>query len=140
MQTPAFSDADAAAVRANIEEYRLAALGGQWDAWGSTLTADVIACPPNQAPLVGREAAVAFGKAFPKLTSFTITVDEVTGQGDLAYARITYAFTAAMADGTSLNEKGSSIEIHRRQADGSWPYHRLIWHSDSPTPPAPATK
>jgi hypothetical protein len=65
MQTPAFSDADAAAVRANIEEYRLAALGGQWDAWGATLTADAIACPPNQAPLVGREAAVAFACSQP---------------------------------------------------------------------------
>jgi ketosteroid isomerase-like protein len=139
MSTPAFSDADAAAVRANIEEYRLTALAGQWDAWGATLTADVIALPPNQAPLIGREAAVAFGKAFPKLTSFTVTVDEVTGQGDLAYTRGTYAFTATTPDGASMNDGGSFLEIHRRQADGSWPYYRWIWHSDSPPSAGPAT-
>jgi ketosteroid isomerase-like protein len=135
MQTPAFSDADAAAVYANIEEYRRALLSGQWDALGATFSAEIIAFPPNQAPLVGREATVAFAEAFPKLTSFTVTVDEVTGQGDLAYTRGTYAFTATMPDGASMNDKGSFLEIHQRQADGSWPYTRLMWHSDSPPPP-----
>ena len=135
MQSAAFSDADAAAVRANIEEYRRALLSGQWDALGATFSAEMIGFPPNQAPIVGREAMVAFAEAFPKLTSFTVTVDEVTGQGDLAYTRGTYAFTATMPDGASMSDKGSFLEIHRRQADGSWPYTRLMWHSDSPPPP-----
>jgi ketosteroid isomerase-like protein len=124
--------ADAAAVRAQIDRYVRTALAADFDAWGNTLAPDVIVMPPNQAPLVGRSAAVAFGKAFPKLTSFSVSVDEVTGRRDIAYARGTYAYTATMPGGSSVSEKGSFLEIHQRTAEGTWPYTRLMWHADMP--------
>ncbi len=130
------SATDAAAVRAQIDRYVRTALAADFDAWGNALAPDVIVMPPNQAPVVGRSAAVAFGKAYPRLTSFTVSVDEVTGRDDLAYARGTYTLTATMTGGSSVSEKGSFLEIHRRAADGTWPYTRLIWHADSP-PAAP---
>ena len=134
---PALSPPDVAAVRAGVDTYIRTALAGDWDAWGKTLATDVVYMPPNQAPLMGRDAAVAFGKAFPKLTSVTATAEEVTGRGDLAYARGKYSYAATLADGSAIRESGSFLEIHRRQADGTWLHTHVIWHADSP-PPAPA--
>ena len=126
------SEQDIDSIREQIDTYVRHALAGDWDAWGTTLMSDVIALPPNQAPLLGRDAVVAWGKTFPRLTAFTVSVDEIEGRGDMAYARGTYSLAAMLPDSTSLTETGSFMEIHRRQADGSWPYSRLIWHSDAP--------
>lgn len=136
--TPELSSADAAAVRANIDAYASAALAGDWDAWGKTLADDVVYMPPNQAPLLGRDAAVSFGKSFPKITSLTITPEDVTGRADLAYARGKYSYAATLPDGSAVSESGSFLEIHRRQADGTWLHSQVMWHADSPPPPAPA--
>jgi ketosteroid isomerase-like protein len=131
------SSEDAAGVRAQIDEYVRASLAGDIQAWGNTLAPDAVTMPPNAAPLEGREAAIEWFKGFPKITSFTVEPTEVTGSGDVAYARGTYTFTAALPDGSSVTDRGSFLEIHRRAADGTWPYTRLIWHSDTP-PPASA--
>ena len=55
-------------VEAQIETYRQAILAADWDAWGNTLTEDVFLSPPNATPVAGREAAVAWVKAFPTIT------------------------------------------------------------------------
>lgn len=135
------SKADTDAVKATIEAYRTTALAGDWDTWGKTLATDVVYSPPNLVPIQGREAAVAWAKGFPKLTSFTSTVSEVVGRGDLAYSRGTYAYAVTMPDGSTASEQGETIAIHRRQPDGTWPYTRALWHSNQPLPaPAPAKK
>lgn len=137
---PELPDADVAAIRANIDAYVRTALAGDWDAWGKTLATDVVYMPPNQPALLGREAVVAFGKSFPKLTRLSVTPEDVTGRGDLAYARGKYSYAATLPDGSTISESGSFLEIHRRQADGSWLYTQLIWHADSPPAPAPAPR
>jgi ketosteroid isomerase-like protein len=137
---PAFTDADVTAIRAQIDRYVQAALAGDWNAWGLTLAEDVVVMPPNGAPITGRAAATAFIQGFGRLSSFTVNVDEVSGAGDLAYTRGTFAFSATLPDSTSLTDSGSFLEIHAR-GDGSWPYTHLIWHSDlpvAPPPPAPS--
>jgi ketosteroid isomerase-like protein len=136
---PAFTDADAAAVRGNIDDYVRAALAADWEAWGNTLAEDVVFMPPNQAPLVGRDAAVSYVRAFPRLTAFTATPAEVAGQGDAAWVRGTYSLTVALPDGTPMQESGSFLEVHRRQPDGTWRYTHSMWHSDSPAAPPAAS-
>jgi len=131
------SASDVTAVRESIDAYVRTALANDWDRWGKVLLADVVAMPPNHAPLVGRDAAVAFVKTFPKLTQFNVNIDEITGGGGTAYCRGTYSLTFQMPDGKSSTEKGSFLEIHKRQSDGTWPYARLMWHSDA-APPEPA--
>ena len=132
------STKDVAAVRANSDSYVRTALAEDWDAWGNTLSSDVVLMPPNQSPLVGRSAAVTWAKNFPKLTSLSSNIDEVSGRGDLAYSRGSYALAGTMSDGSSFSEKGSFLAIHHRSAAGTWPTSRLMWHADSP--PATAGK
>jgi len=135
----ALSDADVAAIRTNIDAYVKALLASDWDAWGKTLLPDVVVMPPNHAPLVGRDAAVAYIKTFPKLTALTPHPDEVTGEGDLAYVRGTYVLSMIFPNGSSASDSGSFLEIHRRQSDGTWLYSRLIWHPDAAPGAAPGT-
>ena len=136
---------------ANLSDQDVSALKGMVDRWvvdfttnkrddlANMLTADIILMPPNMAPLVGRDASMSYMKAYPPITKFTATKDEVVGHGDVAYIRGTYALDATMPDKTTMHDSGTYLEIHRKQADGSWPYSRLMWHSSLPAPaPAPA--
>ena len=138
--TPSLSDADVAAIRSEINRYAQAALAADWDAWGQTLAPDVIALPPNSPPIVGRDAAVAYARTYPKLTRLAETVEEVVGVGDLAYARGRYSLAATLGDGRTVTEDGSFLRIHRRAADGSWPHVRWMWHSDKSMPGSSPSK
>ena len=137
-QPAALSQADKDAVRAVVEKYRTTAIAGDWTTWGTTLLSDVIISPAHMAPLVGRDAAVAWGKSFPKISNLIVLVNEVSGRGDVAYARGTYVLNLALPDGSTSSEHGTFLEVHRRQADGTWPYARLSFHSIDPLPAAPA--
>lgn len=128
------TEKDSEAIRSVMETYVSTALAADWDAWGKTITSDGIFCPPNQEPLVGREAIVDWGHAFPKLTSFIATPIEVMGRTDMAYAYGPYSFTATLPDGSSISDQGSYVNIFQKQLDGSWLYSRGIWHSNSPLP------
>ncbi len=127
-----FTDRDASAVRALIDTYVSAILAADWDTWGNTLSSDVIFFPPNQAPLVGHDAVMAWIREFPTLTSLTAVPDEVSGTGDLAYAHGTYSYTATLPDGSAITEQGTWVNIFRLQADGFWQYTHNIWHSSLP--------
>lgn len=130
------TDRDVTAVRESMDAYVRTALAADWEAWGKLMLPDVVAMPPNHATVIGREAAVAWGKAFPKLTRFNLNVEEISGRGDMAYARGRYALSMLGPDGKTMTDKGSFLEIHTRQGDGTWPYARFIWHSDTPLPEA----
>lgn len=134
------SEQDIAAVRATMDKYVSAALAADWDAWGSTMATDAIFYPPNQDPITGREAIVAFGRAYPKLTSFTAPAGEITGYNDIAYAVGDYSLTVTLADSSSMSDQGSFIDTFAKQADGSWLYTRGIWHSNLPIPSPPPSK
>ena len=131
------TDADVNAVRANLDAWTQAALAADWDAWGMTLATDVVYMPPNMAPHIGREAVVTYGRGLPKLNSLAITASEITGLGDLAYARGNYAYSLTLSDGSAASDSGSILSIYRRQSDGTWLISRSLWHSDAavPTPP-----
>jgi ketosteroid isomerase-like protein len=132
------SQMDANAVKAQIDKYVQAALAGDWDSWATTLAADVFFSPSNQAPMSSREAAVAWARNLPTISLFTVDIREIIGDGDIAYARGLYKLELTLPDGLPASERGAFLEVHRRHADGTWPYTHAMWHSTEPTP-APAT-
>ena len=134
------SDRDVTAVRESMDAYVRTTLASDWDNWGKLLLPDVVAMPPNHTPLIGRDATIAYVKTYPKVTKFTVTVDEISGGGDVAYARGRYSIATVTPEGKSSAEKGSFLEIHKRQSNGTWPYASFIWHSDAPPPEPPAGK
>jgi uncharacterized protein (TIGR02246 family) len=123
------------AIRAVQEAYVTTALAGDWDKWGETLAPDVVLMPPNQAPLEGREAAVAWGRQFPKLTSFIAPPTEIGGRGDVAHSIGQYAYEATTPEGSPVSQQGTFLNILRKDADGTWRYWRGLWNSaDGPAP------
>jgi uncharacterized protein (TIGR02246 family) len=53
----------------------------------------------------------------PTLDCYEIDVQQ---NGDLAVLRARWTYTGGRPDGTSIDARGRSIEVVRRQADGSW--------------------
>ena len=130
------TQAEVNVVRAQIDKYVEAVLAADWDAWANTLAPTVSVSPPNVGPITGREAAIAWLKTFPKIVRFTVDVDEVSGHGEVAYARGTYGLHMTLPDGSPVTDRGAFLEIHQRQADGTWPYTHLMFHSTEPIPAA----
>jgi len=131
------SDQDITAIRSTIDKYVSAALVADWEAWGNTIAPDGIFFPPNQEPLKGHDAIVAWVRTFPKITRFTASADEISGYKDIAYVFGSYSLTASLSDASSLNDQGSHIDIFRKQPNGTWLYRSTIWHSNLPLPAAP---
>ncbi|MBV8773774.1 MAG: nuclear transport factor 2 family protein [Deltaproteobacteria bacterium] len=65
-----------------------------------------------------REVAQSFLALKPK---FTIQVKALlSGDGELALTSATWSVTGVDADGKSFTGTGKSMEVVRRQADGTW--------------------
>jgi ketosteroid isomerase-like protein len=134
------SDKDVADIKASIDRWRTDFVDNKRDDLANIISADMVLMPPNGQPVTGKDAAMTYMKAYPTITKFDAAADEVTGHGDLAYARGTYSINLTLPDKTAAHEQGSFTEVHRKQADGSWLYTRLIWHSNDPVAAAPAAK
>jgi ketosteroid isomerase-like protein len=122
------SPADRDANRAAIDHFRDAVLNKDWDGVSALYADDAILMPPNQPTVTGRPAIHDWLADFPPIVSFDLRAEEVAGVGDLAYVRGRWAFTLGV-DG-SPSDSGRFLEIHRRQADGTWQITRDIFNSD----------
>lgn len=129
------STQDVDAIRAVQETYVKTALAGDWNSWGEALATDVILMPEEQAALEGREAAVAWGRQLPKLTSFTAPPTEIFGRGDIAYGIGRYAYEGVPPEGSLVSGQGTFLNILRKDADGAWRYSRAIWNSSGAPEP-----
>ena len=135
---------DAAAVAEAIDaiwrEYEASLLAGDVDRWIAQWMEDGVQMPPNMPPRVGKETIFAAVSGFLsqyEYTDFVIDNEDAEVNGDLAFARGTYAASfAAKAGGDPVGVEGKYMTILRRQADGSWKIYRDIFNSN--VPPAPA--
>lgn len=125
---PDFTERDRAAIREMIDIHIQSLLDHDPGAFLATCTDDITFLPPELPPLVGQDACRAFLEEFPTPATFTSKIDDVEGDGDLAFAR--GSATADFDDGTRTTF--TWLGIHRRQPDGSWRMARDIWNTDEP--------
>ncbi|HEY6807337.1 MAG TPA: nuclear transport factor 2 family protein [Gemmatimonadales bacterium] len=135
-----FSDADRAAVRASVDTFTARVLRADWTAAAGMYAADAHFLPPNQPAVVGRAAIEKWMKAFPPVKAFKVTVDTISGSGDLVYTTGHYTMSVQPAGARApMNDAGKFLEVHARQADGSWLNVADMFNSDNPAMPmAPA--
>jgi ketosteroid isomerase-like protein len=147
--TAAFTPADSSAIAALLDRMQVAALAGNWDAWGAEYTAEPVRLPPNAPPVIGKAAADAFNHSgASKFSSFDVKLTSVAGNGDLAVTTGTYTARAAAGKDAggkatpAVNEEGKFMQSLRKQPDGSWKVERDIWNSSLPLPgtPTPSSK
>ena len=135
--SPAFTDADRAAIAAVTEEATAIVNRSQdWDEYVSVYYApDAMVFPPNHEAVMGREAIAEFLAGFPPISDMEFNQIEVDGAGDVAYVYGTYSMMLAMPGMEEpVPDRGKYIEIWRRQEDGTWQLTRDIFNSDMPLP------
>lgn len=136
------SDEDVtAAVNAVWDEYEASLLAGDADRWIAQWMEDGVQMPPDMPPREGKEtiynAVSGFLSQFD-YTDFVIDNEDAEVNGDLAFARGTYAASfAPKSGGDPASVEGKYMTILRLQSDGSWKIYRDIFNSN--VPPAPVT-
>jgi uncharacterized protein (TIGR02246 family) len=127
----ALADRDRDAIHASVDGFTKAVLAGDFKTAASYYTEDGMLLPPNGPVVEGRPAISSFLAGYPKITAFTQSIVELDANGDLGYARLTYALTT-MPPGAKapLNDTGKVIIILRKQLNGTWMTTRGIWNSD----------
>jgi len=133
------SHEDIAAIRSSTEQDVVeATLAGDWSRFAAGFTEDAIRMPPNEPLHQGRGVIRQWAEANwgpLSLTEFAMTVQDVDGLGDLAYAWGTYAATVAVpAVPEPVKDIGKFLVILRKQDDNQWLVSVAMFNSDMPPP------
>jgi uncharacterized protein (TIGR02246 family) len=130
---PAFTDADRAAIRANIGSFTAAINRRDYATAAAVYADDGLIMPPNAAIAQGPAAIRQQLESFEIPVKFTQPVVEVEGEGGLAYARGTANLTLIPPGArTAMSDTAKIITVWRKQPDGSWKVIRAIWNSNIP--------
>lgn len=105
-------------------EFAKAANSGDADALAALYTEDAyFVTGPGSPPAIGRaavkEVLAGFMASKPRMDFSHVYIHE---NGDTALARGQWKLTSTAEDGSTTVIEGSSIEVLRRQPDGSWLY------------------
>ncbi len=123
----------------DIERYYA---NGATDSLASMFALDAWQLPPNNPPLVGRDAirgfwqqAMGWGK-----WQFSLRAEDVQTSGSIAIERGKYKTTFVAGPGappgmTSVSDQGSYVVYWRRESDGNW---RIVW--DAPVSEMPLAR
>jgi len=147
-QAQARMEQEATAARTQIE-----ALAKRWEGWEAAGQAESVATaftdrgyelPPNAPPIMGREAIQANQAQLFSMGQWSvhISVDQVTANGPMAFARGAYdiAMTPgpnAPAGTMAIADTGKWVG-ELRQTGSTWQFATLMWNSNIPLPPPPA--
>jgi ketosteroid isomerase-like protein len=131
--------ADEAAVRQTDENWSKAAQSKKVDDWVAFYSDDAVLLPPNDKKASGKEnyrKVIADLLALPGLAlSWEPAKVEVAQSGDLAYTQGSYQLTTTDAEGKPATDRGKTLEIWKKQADGAWKCVADMWSSDLPATP-----
>ena len=129
-----FTAADQQAIRALDSVFVAAWLRDDTTAVMNTLTPDAVLMPAGQGLLATPDAIRAFwwpsDGSQTRILTFQRTIDELNGEGDMAWMRRSDSLTFTYAKGgttSSLVSRSMSLAVLRRQTDGAWRFSRVMW-------------
>ena len=117
---------DVAAIRSMTEQLGEAYVARDWDRFASFFTDDAVWMPPDQPPLIGKEAWwswIGGGWDQSTIQQLTVNHEEIVIAGDWAFEWHT---ETQVGEGWQVNFKG--IWILQRQDDGSWKIARYSFN------------
>ncbi len=135
--TPA---ADEAAVRQTDQNWNKAAQSKKVDDWVAFYSKDAVLLPPNDKKVDTQEGVRKYIGELLGAPGLDIHWEpakvEVARSGDLAYTQGSYTLTVNDAQGKPITDHGKTLEIWRKQGDGSWKCAVDMWSSDLQAPKA----
>lgn len=116
-------------IEALVAPWVQACLDRDWDALLALCTDDVVFAPPGEPSISGEESLKNWLDAFPVMTEFEFSFDQIDESDDLAVGFGTGSMTVEMGDDTaSMTIKFA--DVFHRQADGGWLYSHVIWNGN----------
>jgi uncharacterized protein (TIGR02246 family) len=129
----ALTESDRASIRTTIEEFTTAIGKNDFATAASFYAEDGVIMPPNGPAAQGRPGVQRSFEGFGRTQSFSQSVVEIEGEGNLAYARIDYEVTFTPPNATaSVSDKGKALIVMRKETDGRWRTIRGMHSSDLP--------
>jgi ketosteroid isomerase-like protein len=139
-QLPASTQAaDEAAVRQTDENWSKAAQSKKVDDWVAFYSDDAVILPPNDKKASSKDDVRKYIGQLLMLPGLALSWEpskvEVARSGDLAYTQGTYRMSFPDPHGKPATDQGKTLEVWRKQADGTWKCVADMWSSDfSATP------
>jgi ketosteroid isomerase-like protein len=137
--TPQWSTTDERAIRAVDSTYVAAWLRDDTLAVMNTLAPDAVLMPAGQHPLATPNDVRGFwwpaDGSHTRILTFARRIDEIDGQGDVAWVRGTDTLTYTYDKGSTHSQLGSrsmTLALWRRQPDGAWRISRMMWGTRGP--------
>lgn len=132
---------DMAAIEQLHRKDAAAAKAGDVDTLATLWTADAIALPPGEAPVIGIDAIRIWlnrsrmDTTKVEVTEYICDFKEVRIAGEQAFewARTSVTMRPKGAPG-SVHASGNLMRLLRKQPDGSWKVARAIWNLERPSP------
>ena len=107
------------------------------DAFMSYVADDVVLMPPGEAAVRGKAALQAWYASFLsqyRTSSLTLSAREVFVREGFAVEVGTFEWgLTPAAGGAPVLDRGSYMQVWKRQPDGNWRFEREIWNSSAPT-------
>jgi uncharacterized protein (TIGR02246 family) len=134
-------DRDRAAIEQLHRKDAAAAKGGDVDTLATLWTADAVALPPGEQPVVGIDAIRAWlnrdrmDTSKFEVTEYVLDFKDVRISGDEAieWGRTSMAMRPKGAPG-GVRTSGNIMRVLKRQRDGTWKVARAIWNLERPVP------
>lgn len=140
-QAPINTDEVRAAIAATDKKFMEDFNRGDAVAAAAAYTDDAIVMPPNEPPTEGKQAiekSLAELISKLQLSNLQLSISEVDVQGDTAIVRGTYSSNITVPGmDVPMEDRGKTLTVWKKQADGSWKLHRDIWNSNMPIPGLP---
>jgi len=112
--------------------------GDATDSLLALMADDVVIMPPNEPVLRGKAAVRAWYQQFVSqmhTSSLSVTDREVLIGGDYATEVAAFEWTLVpVGGGPPVIDRGSYLQVWRRQPDGRWLFSREVWNSTIPLP------
>jgi len=125
--------ADKASIREWFKYYLAAVQRGDYEAYRTFYTEDVVMLPPNNPALYGIDTLVQMAKAnFDRHNvEVDVKIEEIIVDDSTALARLSVIEEMIpKGDGEALKDDRKTLFIFRRNADGSWSASHCMWNSN----------
>jgi len=130
-ETPALSSEDMAAIRRVSEEFARLMVAGDFNAIAQLYAEDAVLMPPHHPAVRGRKGIREWMTGLPPVSRFKLDIEQIEARADLAYVRGAFLMVLQPEGAPGpVEEVGKSVEIRKRQPDGSWPMIVDIFNSD----------